>query len=38
MHKYMNKKLNLCTVIVRFKTDYKAGKKNKIFDISTDAC
>ena len=29
MHKYMNKKLNLCAVIMYSKPGYKAGKKNK---------
>ena len=32
MHKYMNKELNLCAVIMHSKPGYKAGKKNKIFD------
>lgn len=32
MHKYMNKELNLCAVIMRSKPGYKAGKKHKIFD------
>ena len=32
MHKYMNKHLNLCSVIMRSKPGYKAGKKHKIFD------
>lgn len=32
MHKYMNKKLNLCAVIMRSKTGDKTGKKHKIFD------
>lgn len=33
MHKYMNKQLNLCAIIMHSKPGYKAGKKNKIFDI-----
>ena len=32
MHKYMNKQLNLCAIIMHSKPGYKAGKKNKIFD------
>ena len=32
MHKYMNKELNLCAVIMHSKPGYKTGKKNKIFD------
>lgn len=32
MHKYMNKELNLCAVIMRSKPGYKTGKKHKIFD------
>ena len=32
VHKYMNKELNLASVIMRKKPDYKAGHKNKIFD------
>ena len=32
MHKYMNKELNLCAVIMHSKLGYKTGKKNKIFD------
>ena len=32
MHKYMNKELNLCAVIMHSRPGYKAGKKNKIFD------
>ena len=32
MHKYMNKELNLCAVIMHSKPGYKAGKKHKIFD------
>lgn len=32
IHKYMNKELNLCAVIMRSKTGYKTGKKHKIFD------
>ena len=32
MHKYMNKKLNLCAVIMHSKPGYKTGKKHKIFD------
>ena len=32
MHKYMNKGLNLCAVIMYSKPGYKTGKKNKIFD------
>lgn len=32
MHKYMNKELHLCAVIMHSKLDYKVGKKNKIFD------
>lgn len=32
MHKYMNKMLNLCAVIMRSKPGYRAGKKHKIFD------
>ena len=32
MHKYMNKGLNLCAVIMHSKPGYKTGKKNKIFD------
>lgn len=32
MHKYMNKKLNLCAVIMHSKPGYKSGKKHKIFD------
>lgn len=32
MHKYMNKELNLCAVIMHSKPGYKAGIKNKIFD------
>lgn len=31
IHKYMNKELNLCTVIMHSKLVYKAYKKNKIF-------
>ena len=31
MHKYMNKELNLCAVIMHSKPGYKTGKKNKIF-------
>ena len=29
MHKYMNKELNLCAVIMHSKPGYKTGKKNK---------
>lgn len=29
MHKYMNKQLNLCAIIMHSKPGYKAGKKNK---------
>ena len=32
MHKYMNKELKLCAVIMHSKPGYKAGKKNKVFD------
>ena len=32
MHKYINKELNLCAVIMHSKPGYRAGKKNKIFD------
>lgn len=32
MHKYMNKELNLCAIIMHSKPGYKGGKKNKIFD------
>ena len=32
IHKYMNKQLNLCAIIMHSKSGYKAGKKNKIFD------
>ena len=32
MHKYMNKMLGLCAVIMHSKPGYKAGKKHKIFD------
>ena len=32
MHKYMNKKLNLCAVIMHSKPGYKTGKKQNIFD------
>ena len=32
MHKYMNKELNPCAVIMHSKPGYKTGKKNKIFD------
>lgn len=32
MHKYMNKRLNLCAVIMRFKPSCKVGNKHKIFD------
>lgn len=32
MHKYMNKELNLCAVIMHSKPGYKTGKKHKIFD------
>lgn len=32
MHKYMNKELNLCAVIMHSKPGYKTDKKNKIFD------
>ena len=32
MHKYMNKELNLCAVIMHSKPRYKARKKHKIFD------
>ena len=32
IHKYMNKELNLCAVIMRSKPGYKTGKKHKIFD------
>lgn len=32
MHKYMNKELNLCAVIMHSKPGYNTGKKNKIFD------
>ena len=32
MHKYMNKQLNLCAIIMHSKPGYKTGKKNKIFD------
>lgn len=32
MHKYMNKKLNLCAVIMRSKPVCKKGKKHKVFD------
>ncbi|MDE6209981.1 MAG: hypothetical protein K2M73_09960 [Lachnospiraceae bacterium] len=32
MHKYMNKELNLCAIIMYSKPGYKAGKKHKIFD------
>ena len=30
MHKYMNKELKLCAVIMHSKPGYKAGKRNKI--------
>ncbi len=32
MHKYMNKTLNLCAIIMYSKPGYKSGKKYKIFD------
>ena len=32
MHKYMNKELNLCAIIMHSKPGYKTGKKNKISD------
>ena len=32
MHKYMNKELRLCAVIMHSKIGCKAGKKHKIFD------
>ena len=32
MHKYMNKELNLCAVIMHSKPGYKTGKNHKIFD------
>jgi len=32
IHKYMNKELNLCAIIMHSKLVYKACKKNKIFD------
>ena len=34
MHKYMNRQLNLCAVIMHSKPNYKSGKKNKFFTIS----
>lgn len=34
MHKYMNKELNLCAVIMHSKPGYKAGKKKKSLTIS----
>ena len=36
MHKYMNKELNLCAVIMHSKPGYKTGKKHKIFDNLLD--
>ena len=35
MHKYMNKHLILCAVIMRSKPGYKTGNKHKIFDNVT---
>ena len=32
VHKYMNKMLNLASIIMRKKPEYKSGHKHKIFD------
>ncbi|WP_461810162.1 hypothetical protein [Faecalimonas sp.] len=32
MHKYINKELHLCAVVMHSKSGWKAGKKHKIFD------